>query len=308
VGAFRAGEGRTGAFGLIGLVALAVLGPSSRAHTPISRTIFRIEASNEAGSGSYIARFNEGVWDAENQTFEWTLAEPVDLVDEMTQQWVASLIDATVFVRAAQVGEIELNIGVISGESLTTFVIGSPLLSFSPVIPADLAQGRADASLTVTDGLGDGAEVIGLGPPGSGAYRAYYSGYLEQGTRFSHLVGRIAVGGGGTATGSQADPAVGYRLVGAEVSDMSTEIAFTLTASDLAYAVTRCRFPVPEPCFGDVNGDGLIDVEDLSTLLGAFGSCEGDLLFDPHCDLEPDGCIDMADLVELLGVYGEACP
>jgi hypothetical protein len=292
-------------------VALMLGGPPARASAlvcaQLSNAVFTIQAANDSGTGSYVATYEDGTWDPEDQTFEWSLPGELELVDEVTEQWVASLIDATVFVRVSQLGEIELNAGVISGESLTTFVIGSPLLTFSSVIPASFAQGRADASLTVTDGLGDGATLTGLGPVGSGAYRSYYNGYLSEGVRFSHLVGLISVGGGGSATGSQADPLVGFRPIDADVCDVSTEIAFTLTPVDLAYAVTRSRFPEPEPCYGDANGSGVVDSADLALLLRAFGTCDGNALFNPAVDLDSNGCIEVDDLVLLLSVYGETC-
>lgn len=273
----------------------------------VSEGIFTIEASNASGEGSYVASFEDGVWDPDEQTFTWNLAEQIELRDEVSAAWIASLVDATVFVRATQLGEIELNIGVISGESLTTFVIGSPLLCFSTLIPESFAQGRAIASVTVTDGLGDGATLTGLGSVGSGAYRAYYNGYASQGTRFTHLVGLIAVGGFGTATGSQSDPMAGFRPIGESVEDMSSEIAFTLTPLDLAFATTMFGIPQPEPCYGDINGDGVIDSIDLGELLAAYGTCEGDPYYDAAVDLDQSGCVGFSDMVILLGIYGESC-
>ncbi len=273
----------------------------------VSSTVFMIQATNESGTGSYVASFDDGVWNPDDQTFDWVLTAPLDLVDEDTGQWVAALWEATIFVRATQVGEIELNVALYSGESLTTFVIGSPLMTFSSTIPASYARGRATASLTVSDGLGDGATVTGLGPTGTGAYRAYYNGYLAEGTRFSHLVGLISVGPFGTATGSQSDPLVGYRPVGEDIMDMSSEVAFTLTPYDLASAMTYAGFPEPEPCVGDANGDGIIDSGDLGLLLACFGSCVGDPCFDPAVDLVEDGCVNIQDLTVLLSIYGQSC-
>lgn len=275
--------------------------------TGVSLVVFTAQASNEAGSGSYAASFDDGVWDPEEQTFEWSLPEPIDLVDETTGEWVAYLTEAAVFVRAAQTFEIRLDIGFWSGESLTTLEVGSPLLTFESVVPASFAQGRADASLTVSDLFGDGATLIGLGPTGSGAYRAYYNSYLDEGTRFSHLVGLISVGPGGTATGSQADPLVGFRSIDEDLIDISSEIAFTLTPNDLAYAVTAARFPEPPVCEGDVTGDGVVDTADLGALLACFGACDGQPNFNPAADLVEDGCIDIDDLVVLLSAYGETC-
>jgi hypothetical protein len=273
----------------------------------ISDAVFTIDATNDSGTGSYAVAFEDGVWDPDQQTFNWALSEQIDLYDEDTSAWVASLIDATVFVRAVQLYAIELNIGVISGDTLTTFVVGSPLVSFASAVPASFAQGRATASLTLTDGLGDGATLRGLGPVGSGVYRAFYNGYVPAGTRFTHLVGLISVGPGGTATGSQSDPLAGFRAVGTSVDDMSAEIAFTLTPFDLAFATTAFGIPEPDPCYGDFDGDGVIDSGDLGVLLGAYGTCEGDAHYDPAVDLDQSGCVGFADMVILLAMYGESC-
>ncbi len=58
----------------------------------------------------------------------------------------------------------------------------------------------------------------------------------------------------------------------------------------------------PQPCFGDLDHDGDIDVADLAELLESYGesdTCDG--------DLDCDGDVDLADLAELLGVYGTSC-
>jgi len=289
------------------VVLVTVAAGDAPTQAQLSQSVFTIQATNDSGSGSYVATFDDGIWDPEEQTFDWALPGQVDLYDEDTSEWVASLLDATLFVRTEQLGEIELNIGVISGGSLTTFVVGSPLMCFASTIPETFAQGRATASLTLTDALGDGATLTGLGPVGSGAYRSYYNGYLSDGTRFTHLVGLISVGPGGTATGSQSDPLAGFRPIGESVDDMSAEIAFTLTPVDLAFATTVFGVPEPEPCFGDINGDGVIDSADLGHLLAAYGTCEGDPDYDPDVDLNESGCVDLADLGVLLAIYGEVC-
>ncbi len=277
------------------------------AHADLSETVFTIQATNDSGTGFYSAAFAAGEWDPNEQTYYWSLPESLELYDDETEQWVASLLDATVFVRATQLCEIELNIGIISGESDTTFVVGSPLVSFAETIPAGFARGRATASVTLTDGLGDGAYLVGLGPLGSGVYRSYYNGYLADGTRFTHLVGSIYVDNGGTATASQSDPLVGFRMIGESIDDMSAELAFTVTPTELAFATTTTGLPEPEPCFGDVNDDGVIDTADLGELLAAYGTCEGDPGYNPAVDLAQNGCIDMADLSALLAVYGVVC-
>lgn len=60
-------------------------------------------------------------------------------------------------------------------------------------------------------------------------------------------------------------------------------------------------------CEGDINGDGQIDAADLSILLSAYGTCEGDPDYYPGADLTDDGCVSLADLATLLAHYGQPC-
>src|SRR5262249_2958831 len=62
------------------------------------------------------------------------------------------------------------------------------------------------------------------------------------------------------------------------------------------------------PCPGDVNGDGQIDLADLTVLLSSFGSCIPFLGFNPAADLNGNGWVDLSDLATLLGSFGTACP
>ena len=55
-------------------------------------------------------------------------------------------------------------------------------------------------------------------------------------------------------------------------------------------------------CVGDVTGDMIVDVNDLLTLLGAFGQT-GDMLSDITNDL----VVDVNDLLMLLGEFGKSC-
>ena len=58
---------------------------------------------------------------------------------------------------------------------------------------------------------------------------------------------------------------------------------------------------VQAPCLADVNGDGVVDVQDLLLLLAAWGATSG-----PE-DINGDGVVDVQDLLILLGTWGP-CP
>jgi len=60
----------------------------------------------------------------------------------------------------------------------------------------------------------------------------------------------------------------------------------------------------PQPCPGDTNGDGEIDLTDLSVLLGNFGSSAARM---SDGDFDCNGTVDLADLSALLAQFGTIC-
>jgi hypothetical protein len=59
-------------------------------------------------------------------------------------------------------------------------------------------------------------------------------------------------------------------------------------------------------CFGDLDGDGVVDSSDIAHLLGAYGEGNGMAYEDGDLDFDED--VDLADLAILLGAYGTVCP
>lgn len=55
---------------------------------------------------------------------------------------------------------------------------------------------------------------------------------------------------------------------------------------------------------GDVDRDGVVDLNDLSLLLASFGSCVTDPAYDRRADLDDSDCIDIQDLALLLANFG----
>jgi len=68
------------------------------------------------------------------------------------------------------------------------------------------------------------------------------------------------------------------------------------------------RFYGTPGCPGNLDADGAVGLSDLTVLLAAFGSCEGDAAFVPDFDFDNSGCVDLSDLTTFLALFGQACP
>jgi hypothetical protein len=72
--------------------------------------------------------------------------------------------------------------------------------------------------------------------------------------------------------------------------------------SPQAFLHVLAAFP---PCTGDLNGDSVVDIADLATLLANFGTLSGGTL--ANGDINGDGAVDLADLTLLLSDFGRNC-
>ena len=266
-----------------------------------------IRAINPAARGVLVISFDEISWDQSTQTYQWTAAQPLDVLDPNTGQRVATLVDGSLTIQLSNPVRCDVNVQVWAGVLETQVEIRVPPAVLIPLTLQE-SQFRASAAVTAADLDGDGALVSSIGPLGSGIYRSYVTDLLGQEQLFSQLVASVFAGSGGVATGTQNDPPVGYRPVGFEVSELRAEIAFSVTAQDLATVVTSIRSIPSDRCAGDMNDDELRDLGDLNRLLLSFGRCEGDGGFTPDADLFPDGCVDLRDLSLMLRVFGAPCP
>jgi len=98
-----------------------------------------------------------------------------------------------------------------------------------------------------------------------------------------------STGGGFTLGGTIGQPDAGPAMSGG---------AFQLVGGFWA-GVTSAA---PRLCNADLNGDGIVDGNDLGSLLGQWGSCRG-----CAADFNGDGIVNGNDLGTLLGEWG-FCP
>ena len=56
---------------------------------------------------------------------------------------------------------------------------------------------------------------------------------------------------------------------------------------------------------GNVNGDGIVDMKDITMILRAYGSTPGQPKYNPNCDVNCDGIVDMKDVTIALRNYGK---
>lgn len=101
-----------------------------------------------------------------------------------------------------------------------------------------------------------------------------------------------------TITGDTVIP-VGYGYH--DVVVYATDIEGITLASEKVYFTVSI--------IGDLNGDGEVDLIDVSLFLQAYGSTSDDPNWNPQADMAyPHGKIDIFDLVTIITHYGETMP
>jgi hypothetical protein len=59
---------------------------------------------------------------------------------------------------------------------------------------------------------------------------------------------------------------------------------------------------------GDVNGDGVVDMADVSLVIDAFMSYPGHPLWNPDADFNRDDSVDMVDISVVVENFNKICP
>lgn len=160
----------------------------------------------------------------------------------------------------------------------------------SPFIAGNYTQG-VNGSLRIeiggpAAGQFDTLTVAGTAALGGGVNVALIDGYIPPiGAEFVVLTAASRTGTFARMSGAQIAPGKKW------------EVAYTANSAVLR-VVKGGTFP------GDLDGDNDCRLDDLSRLLTAYGTCDGQPGFDPASDLDGSGCVDLGDLLMLLDSFG----
>jgi hypothetical protein len=117
-----------------------------------------------------------------------------------------------------------------------------------------------------------------------------------------HSVDTLTFSGADILGGSLPDGHYTLTILGNLVHDSSTGQALDGAGTGVAgsdHVETLFRL------FGDADGDGHVDLQDLARFIGTFGKRSGDAGFLAYFDYNGDGRVDFGDLVQLLRRLGE---
>jgi hypothetical protein len=94
----------------------------------------------------------------------------------------------------------------------------------------------------------------------------------------------------------------GYRLYApTDINNAGWIAGYGQTAAN---KITGFVLKVRGTTAGDVDGDGDVDLGDLSLLLVSFGLCSDDPGFNAGADFDASGCVELSDLAVLLANFG----
>ncbi|MEP0847384.1 MAG: hypothetical protein HRF50_11285 [Phycisphaerae bacterium] len=205
--------------------------------------------------------------------------------------------DAAQFAFLWQAGAFH-NLGTLGGLNSQAYAINE---AGDVVGWAQTAGGVSHAFLFTTDAAGNVVTRTNLGELGGGYSYAYGVNAQQQVVGTSDGRAFLWENGAMQDLNSLISPAAGWTL----------EAAWDINDAGWIVGVGQHRgFPhafllAPNDC-PDLDGDGDVDLADLSALLTNYGMPGGASFEDG--DLDADGDVDIADLSALLTAFGTMCP
>ncbi len=185
----------------------------------------------------------------------------------------------------------------------------------------------------VPAGMDDFARPDGISSPGSGGYRGTQLGTDCYADLYCIGGAQNTFGVAGTSMGTDiyVDGGVGQSgtetLAEGEFDAPETRGVYIFHIENVeANVLVSVESPDPSPvhdglmlysldpssfyiivCPGDVDGDGDVELDDLTAVLAAYDTCLEDPGYDPDADLNRDDCVDLLDLGIVTANYGSVC-
>ncbi|MBK8915798.1 MAG: hypothetical protein IPM64_14610 [Phycisphaerales bacterium] len=294
---------------LVFAATVATGGSAGAVDTAFSPNLIEIEITDSLGrSGTAAIPFAVGTYDSVLRSVSYSTSTPFAVVDAGSAATVATVRSLSVQARVYP-PRAYLNATIDAGSATCTVLVRSSTVKCPPIDEMH-AQGRAFASFAVRDMNENGALLTGVGPPGSGAYRAVYNGPFPTGSQFSHLVATVSASAGATGSGFQNDPPSGYRPVGATIKSVNGAMLFTLSPGDRATCTTRFDVSGTTHPLGDMNCDGLVNSFDIDPFILALLDPAAYAAAFPDCDVQSADCnldgvinnFDTDSFLEFLGI------
>lgn len=230
----------------LAMVALVALAPVALAG--IEGNLLTI---NVRQAGQVVDTFvvpTEGNWNPATGAYEWALTQDYEMYSGGELVWAlrtGEVRGSSTFVSIQPPGpgrtnpQVNLGFAVQAGVVDTSFDLDSALLTFGPFMNP---QAQASVGINVTSDF-VAAQLTGDGPTG-GAYLAQYNGFVPGGATFDESISSIAAPAGFNTVDDNRD--TGWQPIAGLVGDISSQIAFTLTANHLAAGTSNFQI-VPEP-------------------------------------------------------------
>ncbi|MCC7390132.1 MAG: hypothetical protein IT431_15335 [Phycisphaerales bacterium] len=213
--------------------AVVIVGAAA-SYADIGDPVVVFHATTGSGSGSFMVNLEDGDWDG--TSWFWMAMEPIEIRSD-TGDLLVTLNEGSVFIDEDPV--VGIGFAVAAGNSDTLFTIQSSTVSFPTIFGA---QGRASAGYTLTESNGDTASLTGQLGGGT-----LFQADTDLGTFTNLLTGPFSENSAfGTETGTDEYPGGGaFTLVG-DVSEISVQWGFELSARDQASG-TSVFVVVPAP-------------------------------------------------------------
>lgn len=244
----------------VALLLGAICAMSRPSAAGISDQVLVIDVFAGPHAASFAVPFEDGEWFIGFGEYFWSLPAPLNLVDPDSGVLVARLVGADLTLRLET--EIEISMVFQSGGLPVVANVRSALLTFPPR-PVGDGLASFSASITISDLGFDGVTFESAGQPGSGAFKSYFNGFVPSGDIFAELLNFASASAGGQISITTRRPVFGEAPFPTPITNMSSQVAFTLTPNDRIVFNTNYKlYPEPGLCDPDRDNDGVPDCFD----------------------------------------------